>query len=95
METPILGYAGEICIKFLYMIHGAGIGGLLVLTSNRGIDYPVFKRSSDQGKTWHEASFSVKIVKIEKVDRMFEITRGSLSRDSEPFGREVFKTAHV
>ena len=61
---------------------GRDIGSLLVLTSSRGIDHPVFSRSYDQGNSWREAVFSAKITNKEKVDLMFEITRCPLSQVS-------------
>ena len=68
-------------------MHGTDVGSLFGLTSFRGEDKPVFTLSHDQGILWHQAAFSTKISRNEKVDMLFEITRGLLGRDFERFGR--------
>ena len=67
LDTPSLEYTGPVCITFFYSMYGIDMGSLLVFTSFRGEDNPVFMRSGDRGDTWHEAAVSTTISYEERV----------------------------
>ena len=68
LYSPLLTFAGHMCLEFYYHMSGAAIGSLKVIIDEK----VVFSRSGRRGDNWYKASINVSaIVGLQRVIKFY------------------------
>ena len=72
LNSPLLTFSGNMCLRFFYHMYGTTIGKLSVIISGR----TVFSASGNKGNMWKEASIPVSGISGMKVVRNVSMATG-------------------